>query len=115
MDIYSNWLPSNAYYAAHLLLWMGPVLILQWVIAWRILRRRLGILVKVTSGLGTYLILTDIVAVHYGVWHFDKNLILGFNPFGVPIEEWAFFYITVLLCAQAFLMFLPERYRLPEA
>lgn len=114
-DIYASWLPSQAYYAVHLFLWMGPVILIQWLVARAILWRHRWILIKVTLGLGSYLILTDVVAVAAGVWHFDKTLILGFNPLGVPIEEWAFFYLTVLLCTQAFLMFLPEHCRLPDA
>lgn len=114
MDIYQSWIPGKAYYLVHLLLWMGPVLILQWAIAWKILSRHRAILAKVTLILGTYLVATDVLAVAWGVWHFDKNLILGINPLGVPIEEWLFFYLTVLLVTQSFIMFLPDRLRIPE-
>ena len=115
MDIYKSWIPQNTYYLVHLLLWMGPVLLMQGAVALKILWRHRWILTKVTLVLGTYLIATDVLAVAWGIWYFDKNLILGFNPLGVPIEEWLFFYLTVLLCAQSFIMFLPDRYRIPEA
>lgn len=110
-NLYSGWLPEHLYYTFHLLAWMLPVLLIQWVVGPRILwRNRRPILLAVFI-VGTYLILTDIVAVYYGVWFFDENLILGWSPFGVPIEEWAFFYLTALLVAQSFVLFLPDRYR----
>lgn len=114
MDIYASWLPTKFYYLVHLLLWMGPVLLLQWVIAAGILWRHRIVLLKVTLVLGSYLIATDVLAVWWGIWYFDKNLILGINPLGVPIEEWLFFYLTVLLVSQSFIMFLPDSLRLPK-
>jgi lycopene cyclase domain-containing protein len=115
MDIYESWLPKNTYYLVHLLLWMGPIVLFQWAIAGKILWRHRAILAKTTLILGSYLIATDVLAVYWGIWYFDKELILGINPLGVPIEEWLFFYLTVLLVTQSFIMFLPNRYRLPQS
>ncbi len=111
MNIYADWLPERAYYLFHLLAWMLPIVLLQWIIAGKILRRHWKLLIGIPFVVGTYLILTDMVAVYYGVWYFDKALILGFSPGGVPIEEWIFFYLTALLVAQSFIMFLPDKYR----
>lgn len=111
MDIYESWLPSKAYYAFHLFAWMGPIIALQWLGFWRTLWPNRWPMLKSVVIVGTYLCLTDIVAVHYGIWHFDETLIFGFSPGGVPIEEWAFFYLTALLVAQSFVLFLPERLR----
>lgn len=122
VNIYADWLPSHAYYAFHLLAWMGGIVALQWLGFGRLLwRNRLAILGP-TLILGTYLILTDIVAVHFGVWHFDYALILAgavetswakflLKPLGVPIEEWLFFYLTAMLVAQSFILFLPTKLR----
>ncbi|MFP4353061.1 MAG: lycopene cyclase domain-containing protein [Puniceicoccaceae bacterium] len=124
-DIYRDWLPGNLYYLVHLVAWMGPVVVLQWLIGARILRRNLRAIVWPVLIAGTYLIATDVVAVHLGIWHFDQDLILAgllanqppgwasflAKPFGVPVEEWLFFYLTALLCAQSFVLFLPERHR----
>ena len=110
-NIYTPWLPESWYYAFHLFAWMGPIVLLQWCIAPRVLWANRKALVWVPLLLGTYLILTDMVAVYFGVWYFDKNLILGFSPGGVPIEEWAFFYLTALLVTQSFILFLPNAYR----
>ena len=114
MDIYASWLPDHLYYLVHLVLWMGPIVLLQWAIAPKILWNHRRAVVLVPAILGTYLIATDVVAVAFGVWFFDKNLILGFNPLGVPIEEWLFFYLTALLVTQSFIMFLPDSLRVPD-
>lgn len=124
---YEGWLPGNFYYLFHLVAWMGPVAALQWAVGPRILRANLRAILLPTLIVGTYLVLTDIVAVAFGVWHFDPGLILAglaanqppgmvsffLAPFGVPIEEWLFFYLTALLCAQSFILFLPENRRHP--
>ncbi|WP_309400241.1 lycopene cyclase domain-containing protein [Cerasicoccus maritimus] len=122
MNIYADWLPDNAYYAFHLLAWLGGVVALQWLGFHRLLwaNRRAIFLPAVI--LGTYLILTDIVAVHFEIWHFDPNFILAgsvespiarflLKPFGVPIEEWLFFYLTAQLVSQSFILFLPKHLR----
>lgn len=111
MNIYDPWLPPSWTYAVHLTLWMLPVLALQWAIGWRVLLRNWRAIVWPSLIVGTYLILTDIVAVAQGVWFFDDDLILGFSPGGVPIEEWGFFYLTAVLVAQSLILFLPARYR----
>ena len=126
-DLYQGWLPKNFYYLFHLVAWMGPVVLLQWAIGWRILRANARAVILPVLLVGTYLVLTDIVAVALGIWYFDPDLILAglaanqppgivaflLAPFGVPIEEWIFFYLTALLCAQSFVLFLPDRFRRP--
>ena len=92
---------------------MLPVFALQWAIGWRIFLANWKPVLWVPLLLGTYLILTDMVAVAQGVWFFDEAQILGFNPGGVPIEEWLFFYLTSALVVQAFLLFLPAARRHP--
>lgn len=116
-DMYLDALPFPASfnYLVHLVFWGGLVFVLQWAIGFRILRRHLQVIVLTTLLLGTYLILTDVVAVAFGVWFFDEQQILGFSPLGVPIEEWLFFYMTSMLVAQSLILFLPERYRIPAA
>jgi lycopene cyclase domain-containing protein len=84
---------------------------LQWVGFGRLLWANRKPIFATTLILGTYLIATDVVAVGFGVWHFDDALILGFSPGGVPIEEWLFFYLTVLIVVQSFILFLPRPLR----
>ncbi|WP_309384503.1 lycopene cyclase domain-containing protein [Cerasicoccus frondis] len=122
MNIYADWLPNHAYYAFHLLAWLGGVIVLQWLGFSKLLWRHRRAIFMPALILGGYLILTDIVAVHFEVWHFDEDYILAgavksaaaqflLMPFGVPIEEWLFFFLTALLVAQSFILFLPESLR----
>lgn len=111
VDIYDNWLPKEYYYLVHLLLWMLPIVVIQWIFFSRILRPHLKEIVLVPFILGSYLIATDVFAIKWGIWFFDEKLILGINPLGVPIEEWTFFYLTALLVVQSFLLFLPNHLR----
>ena len=124
-DLYAGWLPDPFYYIFHLIAWMAPVVGLQWAIGWKIFLPNLRAILWPPFWVGTYLIFTDVIAVHFGIWHFDPTLILSgtvdpstspiahflLQPLGVPLEEWIFFYLTALLCSQSFVLFLPERYR----
>ena len=112
-SLYAGWLPENLYYLFHLLGWMLPVVALQWLVGPRILRANLPAILPSVLIVGTYLTATDFVAVAAGVWHFDDDLILGIKVLGVPVEEVVFFYLTALLVAQCFVLFLPERFRHP--
>lgn len=98
-------------YLSHLLVWMLPVIALQWALSWRIFVRHLRVLLLPTAIAGTYYTIVDMVAVHEGVWYFDSRRILGVHIGPLPIEEVLFFYITALLVAQSVLMLLPERLR----
>jgi len=114
MDIYKDFIPAHGYYLVHLLAWMGPVSLLLWLAFPRLLWANIRPIAASTLLTGTYLIATDIVAVHYGVWHFNAKgaqMTLGAAPLGVPLEEWLFFYLTALIVSQSFVLFLPERLR----
>lgn|GEM_PF-457224 len=124
-NLYQGWLPENWYYFFHLVAWMGPVVLLQWLIGWKIFCANKRAVFAPVVLVGSYLIATDLVAVELGIWFFDPDLILSglvqpqnspalhflLQPFGVPVEEWLFFYLTALLCSQSFLLFLPDSYR----
>ncbi|MDK3156721.1 lycopene cyclase domain-containing protein [Kamptonema cortianum] len=104
--------PKPTNYLFHLLAWMLPILILQWVIAWKILWRNRTLVFWPAIAFGTYYTIVDFVAVHSGVWYFDPAQNLGIHFLGVlPLEEILFFYITALLVSQSFVMFLPDRLR----
>ena len=38
--------------------------------------------------------LWDVAAVQRGHWSFNPAYILGYSPFGLPIEEWLFFIVV---------------------
>ena len=101
-------------YIQYLLIWMLPVLVAQWCIAGKILRRNLNAILLPALIAGAYLSVADAVAVRAGVWFFDPKLNLGCLLFGIlPIEEALFFFLTSLIVAQSLVMFLPDRLRTP--
>lgn len=116
MDIYAAWLDSRWYYTVHLFAWMLPIVLLQWLVFRKILWANRRAIALPTLLVGSYLSATDIAAVAWGIWHFDAKgtpMTLGITLFGVPLEEYAFFFLTALLVSQSFILFLPEKYRHP--
>lgn len=102
---------QNTNYLFHLLVWMLPVIALQWGIAWRVFLQNKKAVFLPPVIIGTYYALADSVAVNAGVWHFDPEQILGIFVGPLPIEEILFFYITALLVSQSFIMLLPKKLR----
>lgn len=103
---------SRWHYAWHLLYWFGPVVGLQWVVGWAIFLPRWDLLLLPTAAVGTWLVFGDLVAIRAGLWFFDERQITGWRwRRQVPWEEIAFFYLTSLVVAQSFLLFLPEPLR----
>ena len=98
-------------YLIHLLLWMLPIVLLQWVVFPKILWHNRKTIVFSPLILGSYLIITDIIAIELSIWHFSADLILGTKLLGVPIEECIFFFLTALLVTQSFILFLPQENR----
>ena len=100
------------HYCWHLLFWFGPLIALEWVLAWPILAPRWDILAAATIVIGGYLSWADWMAIQRGIWFFDHGQTTGRNVApGMPWEEAAFFLLTSLLVAQSYLMLLPEGLR----
>lgn len=98
-------------YLTHLLTWMLPVILGQWLIGFRILRRN-WLSLAVPSGTGLiFFSLIDSVAVRQSLWHFDPRQNLGIFLGPLPFEEVLFFGLTSLLVAQSLILFLPGRFR----
>ena len=96
-------------YLVHILLWMPPVLILQWWIGFRILRSNLRPILFSTLIASLYLGFADSIAIREGIWFFDPRQTLGITlgPW-LPVEEFLFFAITSLLVSQSLILLLPE-------
>ena len=101
-------------YLRHVLLWMVPVVAIQWALAWRSFRRNLRAVLLPPLIVGTFYAIADSVAVGRGIWFFDPAQITGVHVGPLPVEEILFFYLTALLVSQSFVMFLPARLRNPE-
>lgn len=98
-------------YLAHLLGWFLPVIAVQWIIGWRILSANLGAITAAAGIASVYYSLTDVVAIHQGIWFFGEGQISGVHIGNVPVEEVVFFFLTAWLVAQSFVLFLPTRFR----
>ena len=92
-------------YLALLLAWALPVILIQWAVAGRALwreRRRLAAGIAFCS---VYLSLADHFAIARGIWQIPEAGILGLRFGGhLPLEEALFFFLTVVMSAQGFVM-----------
>jgi lycopene cyclase domain-containing protein len=104
--ITSGWDPGL--YMGLILAWACPVLAGMWLYDGpRLWRERRTIFVG--TGLPTlYLWIADATAIHLGIWTISDQYSLGFDPFGLPVEEATFFLVTNLLVVQGILLFLPD-------
>lgn len=109
----NNKMPSSYNYAWHLLYWLIPVILMQWIIAWPIFQVFWPHILCATFCIGTYLSLADYVAVRQGIWFFDPKQISKICIAKIlPWEEVVFFYITSILVAQSYVMLLPHAVRM---
>jgi lycopene cyclase domain len=92
-------------YLTILLLWVLPILAIQWAVAGRALWRARRLILATFLVCGTYLSLADHFAIARGIWQIREEGIVGWRLQGhLPLEESLFFYLTVLMCAQGFVM-----------
>lgn len=103
---------GRGFYAWHLLFWFVPLLLAQWAFGWSILAPRADIVILAALAVGSWLVLADLMAIRAGLWFFDEGQITGWKwRKVVPWEEIAFFFLTSLLVAQSYLLFLAEAFR----
>lgn len=92
------------YYLGALLVWIAPVLGLEWSFGgpalWRYRRVQLPALAVPTL----YLWVVDAIAIHIGVWSVSETTTIGVAVGGVPIEELVFFLLTNLLLVHGFVL-----------
>ena len=99
------------HYFLHLTRWAVPIIALQWLVGWRVLRGNLRA-VLAPALVGTlFFSAIDEVAVHAGVWFFDPAQVLGWWVGWLPVEEVLFFFLTGLLVSQSLVLLLPARLR----
>lgn len=91
-------------YLPFLLSWALPVLALQWLVGGVYLWRERRRWPWVVLGLGAYLSIADAVAIHAGVWRFDNHSLMGLWLGPVPVEEVAFYLLTVAMVTQGFVI-----------
>ena len=47
---------------------------------------------------GFFFIIWDILFTQWGIWHFSETYTLGWEFFGLPFEEWLFFFTVPYAC-----------------
>lgn len=95
---------SNTYLLI-LTFWSLPILILQWVVAGRALWRARRLLLVSISLCTVYLSAADGFAIARGIWQIHPDGVTGIR-FGshLPLEEALFYFLTVTMSAQGFVM-----------
>lgn len=85
--------------------WALPVILLQWIVAGRALWRARRLLAAAILVCSVYLGLADYLAIARGIWRIREEGILGLRFGGhLPLEEALFFFLTVVMSAQGFVM-----------
>jgi lycopene cyclase domain-containing protein len=96
---------GKASYLLLLVLWALPILVIQWLVAGRALWRARRLLAATILVCSLYLSLADHYAIARGIWQIRDEGILGLRFRGhLPLEEALFFFLTVVMCAQGFVM-----------
>lgn len=109
----SGW--ARGLYMGLILAWAGPVLLGLWAYGGRLIWEFRRAFLVGTLIPTAYLWIIDRVAIGLGIWSISERYSLGFDPFGLPIEEATFFLVTNLLVVQGLLLFLHgDRLALPS-
>jgi lycopene cyclase domain-containing protein len=103
---------GNSTYVILILVWAGPVIVIQWLLGADLLIRRWKVLIPGVLLPTLYLTLIDSFALRSGTWTIStqQSLNLFLPIIGVPIEEAIFFLVTNTLIIQGMILFL-ERSR----
>ncbi len=91
-------------YLALELAWAIPVLLIQWVVGYRILRGSLVLLLVGALVPTVYLSIADHVALSQGIWRIQSDRIIQIYLAGVPVEECVFFLVTNLMIVQSIIL-----------
>ena len=98
-------------YLTLILIWAGPIILIQWLIGGNILLKRWKVLLPAILLPTLYLTTVDFAALRSGTWIINPAASLNiFIPIiNVPIEEAVFFLVTNTLVVQGLiLMWMPE-------
>lgn len=87
-------------YAALILGWAAPVVVLHWAVGAKALIRRRRELVIAVAMATVYLGLADVAAIENGVWEINPEKTLPLTWGSFVFEEWLFFFVTNLMIAQ---------------
>lgn len=91
-------------YLGLLLLWAGPPLALQRLVAGDVLRAHRRERLRAVLPVAVYLIVADRVALAAGTWSIAGATSTGLHLAGLPLEEGLFFLLTCVLVVDALLL-----------
>lgn len=99
--------PHQSYrYLALVSFWATPVLLMQWILGFNILKKNMTSWISSVLVLTIYFCIADSIAIHLQIWTFPSNTISGIQIFGLlPIEEALFFLATNLMVVQGYILF----------
>jgi|GEM_PF-1945466 len=95
---------THPMYLAFLLLWAGPVILLQWGVGGRICWQQRHLIIAIAIGAMTWFGLADVIALHFTIWRFSATDLLGWYIGPVPIEEELFYGLTAVMLGQGYLI-----------
>ncbi len=91
-------------YLIYELAWALPVILIQWIAAWRELWRWRRALTATVVLATVYLGACDAFALGHGIWRVDPHRVVGLYFGPLPLEELVFYGVTSLMAAQGFLL-----------
>lgn len=98
-------LTTSGLYMGLILAWAAPVVGLLWLFMGPYLMRHWQVLLTGIAIPTLYLWVADWVAIAQEIWVISPIYTVGFNPFGLPVEEAIFFLITNVLSAVGVMLF----------
>ena len=96
---------TEAFYIGMILVWAGPVLVLQWAYGGHHILRNARVVAAGVVPPTVYFASADRFAIEDGIWIISDELTTGLSVLGLPVEEGAFFFVTSLLVVQGVMLF----------
>lgn len=97
---------DGPFYLGLILSWSPPLLAGMWLYDGETLWRHRATLLYCVGVPTMYLWIADAFAIHSGIWTISDQYTLGFEFFGLPLEEALFFLMTNLLVVKGILLLL---------
>ncbi|MBX3080795.1 MAG: lycopene cyclase domain-containing protein [Anaerolineae bacterium] len=103
---------ENLTYLLLLVIWLLPILLLQWLVAGDILLSRWKMLVPGVLFATVYLTCIDALAFNSGIWTLNPALTMGINIpiLNTPIEAGLFYFLSCALIAQTLVMLVAHEF-----
>lgn len=96
---------AKSFYIGMVLVWAGPVLVLQWAYGGHYIFRNVRVVAAAVVPPTVYFASVDRFAIENGIWILSDELTTGLRVIGLPVEEGAFFLVTNMLVVQGVMLF----------